>query len=176
MDGPDFYLDYLTVIAEIDRCLEKNLNTPALILIFTTIDTVGWLASGEPVPSNPQRFEAFVNDWMLKNYPLPCTAKELYKARCGLLHTLIPSSGPYDKTGERELIYTWTPIQERDWENKIKLDGKSSVYVATQVRDIWGSLLRGFGAFYESLETNPSQKALFDQRATEHYDYLDELT
>ena len=176
MDELAFYRNYDEVFLAVERCLASDLITPALILIFTAIDSVGWLASSDPVPPVAKRFEAFVDKWMLKNYPLPSTAKELYLARCGLLHNLIPSSGPFDKTGVRELVLLSGSKRQATAEIKLKVDGQSEGFVAVHVGEILVSFRNGFGAFKDSLEINPEQKKLFDQRVGRHYHHLDDLT
>lgn len=41
------YKNILLLASGIEACIEKKLNSPALILIYSGIDTVGWLDSAE---------------------------------------------------------------------------------------------------------------------------------
>jgi len=71
----------------IDACIEKKLTAPALILIYSGIDTVGWIDSTDDYATRTS-FINWVDAYLLKAKQLQCTALDLYAARCGLLHTL----------------------------------------------------------------------------------------
>ena len=82
-----FQLVYAT-----ENCIEKQFITPALILIYTGIDIAGWLDAESDDTPVQESFIGWAQRYLLSAKPLPCTAIELYSARCGLLHTLTPDS------------------------------------------------------------------------------------
>ncbi|MGA2505252.1 MAG: hypothetical protein ABSG01_14290 [Anaerolineales bacterium] len=171
----DFERNYYQLLTAIDHCLEKGLNPPALILIFTGIDTMSWLA-GNDQDKVGDRFQTWVNEWMLKTHPLPCTALELYAARCAVLRTLTPTSDLSRNTGVRELVYAFGSKKQRELEISIQLNGFSEKYVAIHVNEILSSFREGIVAFLDSLNSSPERKQLFLQRAAKQYHYLDDLT
>ena len=140
---------------------------PSLILIYSAIDSVSWVASDDENEPVGKRFQNWVDIWMLKKYPLPCTAQELYAARCGILHTLTPDSDLSTKKGVRRISYAWGTAPQKDLDAAIK----SLKYrgVAVHVNDISFSFQNGFVDFIESLETDQARKDLFLQKASKHF-------
>ncbi len=66
--------------------------TPALILTYSIIDTMGWLSSRTTDETVRACFTRFLSDWVLKSEGWECTADDLYGARCALLHTMTGDS------------------------------------------------------------------------------------
>ena len=93
MSEQNLFTSYAQIITAIDYCISENLIIPALVLIYSAIDSISWVASNKENQQVGKRFQAWVDTWMLHKYPLPCTALELYAARCGILHTLSPELG-----------------------------------------------------------------------------------
>ena len=156
------------ILNAIDYCLEKHLIMPALILIYSAIDSASWFASEDDARSVGERFQSWVDDWMLCRYPLPCTAQELYAARCGVLHALSPSSDLSNKKGVRIIVYTWGKAQQQELSDALKLLNRTGV-VGVHINDIFHSFQNGFADFVESLENDKAKKDLFNQRASKHF-------
>ena len=140
---------------------------PALILLYSAIDSVSWIASDDENQFVGKRFQSWVDTWMLQKYPLPCTAIELYAARCGILHTLTPDSDLSEKKGIRRISYAWGTAQQKDLDESIKLLEYPGV--AVHVNDIFSSFQSGFADFLESLEKDEARKDLFMQKASKHF-------
>ena len=145
---------------------------PALVLIYTAIDTVSWIASEDENRLVGESFEAWVDKWMLSKYPLPCTSEELYAARCGILHTLTPNSRLTDKKGVRRIAYATGNANQTDLEESIRLLEYPGL-VAVHVDDIFSSFRHGFEDFIEMLEKDPTIKDLFTQKASKHFATMD---
>ena len=75
---------------------------PCLVLLYSGIDAA---ASQEPAAGKGvgERFEKWVDRYMLKGKPLPCTARELYAARCAVVHTFTPDSD-LSKAGKARVV------------------------------------------------------------------------
>lgn len=68
-------------------CLDRDLPMPALVLIYSLIDSFAWAV--DPKEANTRtRFENWLTKYVYPASPLPCTPTELYAARCAVLHTL----------------------------------------------------------------------------------------
>ena len=141
---------------------------PALVLIYSAIDSVSWVASDEDNQQVGKRFQVWVDTWMLQKYPLPCTALELYAARCGILHTLTPKSDLSEKKNVRRISYAWGTAQQKDLEESIKRLEYPGL-VAVHVNDIFNSFKNGFADFLDSLEKDEVKRNLFVQKAGEHF-------
>src|SRR5262245_38421912 len=66
----------------IGLCIQSRLTEPALILLCSAIDTAGWLDTSDE-ESTSASFMGWVDGYLLKAKPLPCTASDLWGARCG---------------------------------------------------------------------------------------------
>jgi hypothetical protein len=90
------------LFAAIVYCYENELLMPCLVLLYSGIDVA---ASLEPSAGKGvgERFEKWVERYMLKGRSLPCTARELYAARCAVVHTFTPNSN-LSKTGKARVI------------------------------------------------------------------------
>jgi hypothetical protein len=59
VSAENFAINYAQVMTAIERCLEGKLQLPALILIYSTIDTLAWAAADKKANNQRARFE----DW-----------------------------------------------------------------------------------------------------------------
>ena len=141
---------------------------PALILLYSAIDSVSWIASDDENQPVGKRFQIWVDTWMLQKYPLPCTAIELYAARCGILHTLTPDSDLSEKKQVKRISYAWGTAKQKDLDESIKLLDYPGL-VAVHIDDISHSFRNGFADFIESLEKDDNKRALFTQKAGKHF-------
>jgi hypothetical protein len=135
MSEQNLLRDYSHIIIAIDYCISEKLTMPALVLIYSAIDSISWYASDKENQSVGKRFQAWVDTWMLQKYPLPCTASELYAARCAILHTLTPDSDLSEKGAVRRIGYAWGTAQQRDLAESIELLEYPGL-VAVHVNDI----------------------------------------
>ncbi|MFH1618412.1 MAG: hypothetical protein ABIG11_00750 [bacterium] len=78
----------------ISVCIDNKLITPALILIYSAIDMLGWVDSGD-ADANKNSFLMWTEKYLLTQKAFGCTALDIYAARCGLLHTVTPFSRLY---------------------------------------------------------------------------------
>jgi hypothetical protein len=89
--------------AGIEACMEKGLQRPTLVLLYSAIDVAAWLSNDDPNAGVGKRFMGWVDRYLLKAKPLHCTAADLYSARCGLVHTLTSDSDMSDKRKARRV-------------------------------------------------------------------------
>ncbi|MFV0933611.1 hypothetical protein [Pseudomonas jessenii] len=85
--------------------LRKNkLFTHALAAMFSSIDKMAWLSTAGH-ESEGKDFKAWVDTYLIAGQPAPYTAKDLWAARCGLLHTGAAESRDYRKNDANLLYY-----------------------------------------------------------------------
>ena len=145
----------------IEACIEKKAMIPALILIYSAVDTTGWLDSTE-VFSSRNDFIRWVNNYLLRAKPLKCTAIDLYAARCGLLHTFTPDSQLSSSGKARVICYAWGKAKVEDMQRAIDLKCKSNELVAVHVNELYQAWVSGLVLWGEDLDkdTNRSTKVL----------------
>lgn len=94
------------VLRVAEFCLSERIGLPALILIYSVIDIVAALER-QGNKSTRNDFLRWVARYLVPGGDLPCTPKELYGARCGVIHTLSGESD-FSRTGEaRRVAYAY---------------------------------------------------------------------
>lgn len=95
------------VFSAIDMCRERKLSTPLLVLVYSAIDTLAWTVYGENMNEVKMRFLEFCERYLLPNERIPCTALELYAARCAVIHSLGWESKLTTDGHARSLFYSF---------------------------------------------------------------------
>ena len=99
-----FQQNVTALLESIEDCLTKGRTIASLILLYSGIDCISALESGR---ANRSTFKKWVSDYILRKTPLPCTASDLYAARCGILHTLSAESELSRQRKARPIVYAW---------------------------------------------------------------------
>src|SRR5438045_609045 len=79
----------IALVESMEDCMAKGRLLPCLVLLYAAIDIVASLESGK---ASGSAFMAWSDKYLLQGTSLPCTASDLYGARCGILHTLSAES------------------------------------------------------------------------------------
>jgi hypothetical protein len=173
MDGQSFFNDYYQIFSAIDYCISEKLHAPALVLIYSAMDSTSWAAcEDEKQHSGKKYFTNWVDKWMLRKYPLSCSSLELYAARCAILHTLTPYSDLSKNHNIRIISYGWGNAKQEDLEetiNRLYYPNNVSVHL----NNLLNSFKNGFKDFMEYLDTNQTNKELFFKKANMHYVNVD---
>ena len=174
MSSPAFYQNYVQIVAGIRLCIEKSLITPALILIYATMDSFAW-AAGDETQSVRTRFETFVRDWIMPVHPLPCTATDLYGARCAILHTLTPYSDLSKAKLAKPVSYAWGTA------SAVSLTATLDYVVPGQtitlhVEDLANALFYAMVAINEKATTDSKLDARLKEAAGRHYTGIEKGT
>jgi hypothetical protein len=159
------------ILEAIGDCLGAGRVLPALILIYTLMDSMSWLASDDLGAPVKKRFTRWVRDWVLKSNPLPCTPLELYAARCAVLHTLTSDSALTSSHKVRRIAYSFateTPSPLQEISDRVH----PGEYIAIRVEDLYESLNAGIVAYLEDTMKHPAKKAAFEARGARHFSEL----
>jgi hypothetical protein len=164
------YLDSLQ--AGIDVCLEKGLRLPALILLYSAIETVGALANDNPSASPGEIFQTWVKNYLLPVRMIYPNEVDLYGARCGIIHTLTPYSN-LSKTGKARMVCCAWGVASADLlQQWIQEAGKQDELVAVHVDDLYRGWKLGVERFIQDLRNDPSRQAEVLGRAEHFFSYL----
>lgn len=175
MPTPAFFQNYIQVVSAIRLCIQKRLITPALILIYATIDSYAWAASDNEDASVRSRFEAFVRDWMLPNHPLPCGPTDLYGARCAILHTLTAYSDLSNSKKAKPILYAWGTANASSLGSVLE---HTEIRDATclHIEDLANALFDAMVAVSERAMTDSRLDARLKEAAGRHYTDLEKAT
>jgi hypothetical protein len=92
------------VLSAAELCIRVGLNTPALILIYSSIDAASWLSAEDPDGEVQSYFVKWIEKY-LPNDRFNCSPLELWAARNGIVHALSASSRLTRKGKARQIIY-----------------------------------------------------------------------
>ena len=171
MSDLSLYKNIMLLGTGIDACIEKKLTGPALILIYSAIDTVAWLDSSEDYATRTS-FMKWVDAYLLKEKPLQCTSLDLYAARCGLLHTFTPDSQLSSIGKARRIYYAWGTASVQDLQRTIDLINNSGEYVAVHINDLYEAWRLGVLHFTEELEKASDRKSRVYNKAGKFFSEL----
>lgn len=171
MSELNLYKNIMLLGSGIDVCIEKKLASPALILIYTGIDTVGWLDSNDEY-STRASFVNWVDAYLLKAKPLLCTSLDLYAARCGLLHTFTPDSKLSSTGKARRICYSWGTASAQDMQRTIGLTCDTNKFVAVHVNELYEAWRLGVGQFVADLDKNHNRKYPVYKKADKFFSEL----
>lgn len=160
-----FMQNYFQVIQGTQACIDQKLHMPALILIYTLIDTLAWASSSNKEARVRQRFEAWVTDWIGSR--LACSATELYAARCGILHTLTSKADLTTNGNVREVAYAWGTAKSEDLQATIDHLGKKNV-VAVHVSELFQAVCEAVADMLEKAESDASLGSSLNEAAALH--------
>lgn len=108
MDQDILEKNFLGLLTTIETCFKDKKILPGLILLYAHIDIV---ASLNRPPSKDegtrQDFKDWVNQYLLPNSSLSCSADDLYAARCGLVHSYIAEARLTRSGNAKQIFYAW---------------------------------------------------------------------
>ena len=136
----------------IKTCIEARLILPALVLIYAGLDIVASIErppGGKVGPS----FTSWIDRYVLKDHQLPCTATELYAARCGILHTLTPESELVHTGKARRIVYAWGSADSADLQETACRMTRSDI-VVLHVEDLRWAFLEGTKSWFQEIYTD----------------------
>lgn len=143
-----FFQNMSQLLEAVEDCLGKRQLLPCLTLLYSGVDIV---ASLERRPSEGTRaaFVRWVEENLLKVQPLPCTALELYAARCGILHAFTAESDLSRQGVARPVIYAWGNAKASDLaETALRLNRRD---VAVQLEELIEGFRAGLARYCEEV-------------------------
>jgi hypothetical protein len=143
------------LLESVEDCLAKRRLLPCLILLYSAIDIVSSL---EPRKASRSAFMAWSDKYLLQGASLPCTASDLYGARCGILHTLSAESKMSRKGSARQIFYAWGNAKTDELERVSKELGSNNCVL--HVRELFDAFRVGLANYFQEVmqDNNRRQK------------------
>ena len=162
------------LIEAITLCSKSRLPVPSLILFYCTIDILAWLDG----PENGNRrnlvgenFEAWVAQYLLPNTSLDCKAKDLYAARCSLVHSYRADPESSRKRKAKMIFYSWGSAN-----NQFLRDRMPPSIATVHIDDLFTALTKGIECFKEALAKDARKADLVYKRAGEFLLNIDTMS
>jgi hypothetical protein len=158
-----FYQNTQELLETIDECVQKRRTIPALVLLYTGLDV---LASLERRSDEGTRaaFVRWIEWYLLPARRLPCDARELYGARCGILHTFAAGSDLSRKGTVREVIYAWGTGTCAELQEAAE-HMRPGRYVAIHIHDLVEAFRIAMDTFVEHLSRDSARWSAVSKRA-----------
>lgn len=165
----NLFKNYYQLIQATEECINNHMIVPSLILIYSAIDSASWIASDNPNEGVGSRFKKWVDTWMLNAGEIKCTSEEIYAARCGILHTLTPTSKLSQDKGVRQIAYAWGKAKNEELEESISALSMDDDIVSVHLEDLFLAFRRGFADYLEYVFNNEVEKAKFLSKSGQHF-------
>lgn len=166
-----FISTYSEILVSIEELISKNRTISALTLVYSLMDGFSHVANKNQEKGR-NIFITWVDEWMLKKYPLPCTAKELYAARCGILHAQTAESDLFNKGEVRQIVYA-IGDGTADKLNKLILNscyhGKA---ITVKVEELFGSFRYGIGDCMNVIKDDSAWEKIFLEKAAKIFSFI----
>ncbi len=145
-----FYRDTFNLLEAIEDCFAKQRHLPCLILLFSTIDFMASLESGE---STGATFAAWADEYLLKDDEIQCSGIELYASRCRVLHSFRAGSDLSRASKARRVFYAWGTGDSNDFNRSSKCPGGNQS-VCAHVRRLIECLRNGLAEYMEDVKSD----------------------
>jgi hypothetical protein len=163
-----FYQTFYHLINAIEESLSKERIVPALILIYSGIDSISFLAERGNL-KHREVFKNWVKKWMLEKYPIPCNEIDIYSARCGLLHQQSSESSLTKNNKAREIYYSWGNANIEILQNSIISSSKDTSVVAVKVEDLFWSFRKGTADCLAAINENDNWRGIFQEKCVKMF-------
>jgi hypothetical protein len=143
-----FYENAMQQLDAIEECLRQGRIISCLCLLYSLIDVTASLER-QPTEGTKAAFVRWIDGNVLKGRPLPCSALEMYAARCGVLHTFTLDSDLSRGGLARTIIYAWGSASADDLAEAGRRLGRNDV--ALKIEDLVGAFRAGLGEYIEEV-------------------------
>lgn len=168
----DEILNTLVQVAAIaEVCIERKLLLPALILVYSGIDTMSWLVSSEPATAVKKRFTAWVDRFMLPAKPLPCSSIDLYAARCGILHSFTADSDLSVSGHAKPIYYAWGSVSKEHYD-RVAAVAPEGGFAFLRVEDLSEAFRRGIAKTIEAGTTDSQLAATIMSKSGRFFSFI----
>lgn len=155
-----------------ERCIALRQHLPALVLIYSHVDTQAWAASDKSGGDVRMNFEVWATRWLipyLRSHSPEVTATDLYGARCGVLHTLTSKSGLSARGIAREVAYAWGTADAAVLRKALADANLPQQLVVLHYQELLNSLRNAVADFVSSADNDPQLAAALEAADGTHY-------
>jgi len=161
------------LIKAIDTCFKGKESLSGLILLYSLIDIMAWLSRDQhDADSTKSDFIRWVEEFLLPGSSLPCTAEELYSARCSIIHSYAPEWGTsMSYQGEvKKIYYVWGKARKDTLEGHVNISSeKKDENIVLHLDDLINALKIAIQRFNDSLTYNRALFELIDDRSKKFF-------
>lgn len=162
--------NFFGLLTSIDSCFKDKHILPGLILLYAHIDIVASLNRPSSKEEGTRKdFKDWVNEYLLPDSNLNCSADDLYAARCGLVHAYMAEARDTRSGAAKQIFYAWGTADGTVLQEHIEKKGLQSQAVIVHVHDLLEALCTGLDRFMESLTQDPQKAQLVQERSRKFF-------
>ena len=150
-------------------CIQNKYVLSAAKLIYSGIDNLAWLTRESDKPDvKPNDFIQFTDKYLFPDSGIACNSKELYSARCGLLHCNTAESG-FSRSGKaRHIIYAAESSIEEKGYNHVRPEFQGKV-VVVHINKLFHAYIRAINVLNKKIASEPDFADIIYQRSIKLY-------
>ena len=161
--------NFVQLTTAVQTCIQIKLQVPTLILIYASLDIMGYLnMPADKLSNTADDFCKWADRYFLPNLKdKSCRSIDLYSARCGLLHTMSYESNLTRKEKAKHIMYAWGNADP----NVLKrlITKMKRVDIVLHVEDMNSALVAGLQAFLKDIYEDKARVALILRRASKMF-------
>lgn len=146
---------------------EKELYGHVLVLLFSTIDTMGLLdAPPQQVSASGESFKNWVKKYVLTDPSIEFNKVDLWGARCAVLHTFT-SESDLSRKGQARQLYYYSGDKDAEHNRRFVAFAKShegGAHLAVHFGDICQSFFHAMKKFVYDLDANCINDQVYVER------------
>lgn len=162
------------IIQASNLCLNSKFLSAALSLMYIALDTAASLDHRLRKEAPRVRFVKWVERYILCSGDLPCSALDLYGARCGLLHTYSPRSRLSSKGRVAEIWYTFHDHEADMLREAVRTRGLKQVVVLS-LDSLTTAVAKGITAFISDLESDQALAEWAVSKAKQTFQFVERV-
>ena len=144
---------------------------PFLMVLYATIDILGFVTAENETESPGVRFRKFVSKY-IRPYLEDINADDLWGARCALLHTGTPKSTLSQRGEARQVLYSWGTADNSLNIRVIEQSSTPHRYVAVTVEHLYESMIDGLEDLARELNENSTLNQCCIERVDHFYAHV----
>lgn len=154
----------------IEKCLGDKHFLPGLTLLYAHIDIAASLNRPDSKSESTRKdFKNWVDEYLLPDSNLNCTADDLYAARCGLLHAYMAESRDSREGKARQIFYAWGTADDAILQGRLQSKGLDSVALVIHIDALFTAFRAAIDRFMKSLSSDQQKSQLVYERARKYF-------
>ena len=152
------------------KCFNDKHVLPGMILLYAHIDIAASLNRPESkAEATRDDFKNWVNEYLLPESNLNCTADDLYAARCGLLHAYTSESRASRAGEAKQIFYAWGTAADGVLQQRLQRVGLDSIATGIHIDTLFDAYQTAIHRFMDTLAQDNKKAQLAYRRADKFF-------
>lgn len=142
------FRNVLKMVKSIDLLIDNKMIPSALIVLYSSIDIVSSLAVMGDRDAQRSDFINWVDKYLVPKLQTHCSGRDIYAARCSVVHTL-GSESLLSRRGDAKLIaYVWGDRTSEELQSKLVL--LEEEFIVLKIEELTQALREAIAEFFKT--------------------------